>query len=131
MVDYEEHYAGEHKRTVTMLGKTTDQKREKLKEQLEEIHFHFQNYIKKYRPELDLSKIATGEHWLGTKAKELGLVDDITVSDDHILSLLKNKKVYKLTLKEEELMGIQRLLSKKIRNISASGLLILKKWLRR
>ncbi len=130
-VDYEEHYAGEHKRTVTMLGKTTDQKREKLKEQLEEIHFHFQNYIKKYRPALDLSKIATGEHWLGTKAKELGLVDEIAVSDDYILSLLKNKKVYKLTLKEEELMGIQRLLSKKIRNISASGLLILKKWLRR
>ncbi len=113
-VDYEEHYAGEHKRTLTLFGKTTDEKREKLREQLEEIHTHFKNYIAKHRPKLDLSKIATGEHWLGTKAKELGLVDDIITSDDYILSLLNNKKVYQITLKEEELTGLQKLFSKKV-----------------
>ncbi len=120
-VDYEEHSAGTHKRTLTLFGKSTEEKREKLKEQLEEVHTHFKNYIVKYRPEVDLSKIATGEHWLGTKAKELGLVDDIQVSDDYILSLLDTKKVYKLSLKEEELTNIQRLLSKKIKQITAGS----------
>lgn len=131
-VDYEEHYAGEHKRTLTLFGKATDEKREKLREQLEEIHTHFKNYIIKYRPKVDLSKIATGEHWLGIKAKELGLVDDIAVSDDYILSLLNEKKVYQINLKEEELKGIQKLLSKKIAQFSASGLSILiKKYLQK
>ncbi len=131
-VDYEEHSAGEHKRTLTLFGKTTDEKREKLKEQLEEIHTHFKNYITKYRPQVDLSKIATGEHWLGIRAKELGLIDDIIVSDDYILSLLDNKKVYQVNLKEEELKGLHKLLSKKIEQISTSGLLMLiKKYLKK
>lgn len=123
-VDYEEHSAGEHKRTLTLFGKSTEEKREKLKEQLEEVHTHFKNYIVKYRPKVDLSKIATGEHWLGTKAKELGLVDEIQISDDYILSLLDTKKVYELSLKEEELTNIQRLLSKKIHQITASSFFI-------
>ena len=117
-VDYEEHFAGEHKRTLTLFGKTTDEKREKLKEQLEEIHIHFKSYIKKYRPKLDLSKTATGEHWLGTKAKELMLVDEIMTSDDYILSLLDRKKVYQINLKEEEPKGLQKLLGKKIKYTS-------------
>ena len=125
-VDYEEHHAGQYKRTLTLFGEATDEKREKLKEQLDEIHTHFKNYIAKYRTKLDLSKIATGEHWLGTKAKELGLVDDIITSDDYILSLLDNKKVYQVNLKEEELKGIQRLLSKKMKQI----LLATKRYLR-
>ena len=131
-VDYEEHSAGEHKRTLTLFGKTTDEKREKLKEQLEEIHTHFKNYITKYRPQVDLSKIATGEHWLGIKAKELGLVDDIIVSDDYILSLLDNKKVYQVSLKEEELKGLQKLLAKKIEQMATSNLFVfIKKYLKK
>ena len=114
-VDYEEHFAGQHKRTLTVFGKATDEKRAKLKEQLEEIHGHFKNYVAQYRTKVDMSKIATGEHWLGTKAKELGLVDEIVVSDDYILSLLdENKKVYHLSLKEEELTGLQKLIGKKL-----------------
>ncbi len=119
-VDYEEHSAGEHKRTLTLFGKSTEEKRQKLKEQLEEVHTHFKNYILKYRPKVDLSKIATGEHWLGVKAKELGLVDEIQVSDNYILSLLDTKKVYAINLKEEELTNIQKLLSKKIKQVGVS-----------
>ena len=126
-VDYEEYSAGEHKRTLTLFGKTTDEKREKLKEQLEEIHTHFKDYIMKYRPKMDLSRIATGEHWLGIKAKELGLVDGITTSDDYILSLLDNKKVYQINLKEEELKGIQKLLSKKMEQFFVAGFTFIKK----
>ena len=131
-VDYEEHYAGQHKRTLTVFGKATDEKRAKLKAQLEEIHSHFKNYVAKYRTKVDLARIATGEHWLGTKAKELGLVDEIMVSDDYILSLLeKNQKVYRICLKEEELTGLQRLLSKKMEQAFAVLFSLAKKWLNR
>ncbi|MDE0120016.1 MAG: protease SohB [Bdellovibrionales bacterium] len=130
-VDYEEHYAGEHKRTVTLFGKVTEEKRQKLREQLEEIHTHFKDYILKYRPKVQLSKIATGEHWLGTKAKELDLVDDIITSDDYILSVLDKKAVYEVSLKEEQLKGLQRLLSKKIEHILTSSLFIFKKWFKK
>jgi len=111
-VDYEEHTAGQHKRTITMFGKPTDEKREKLKEQIEEIHTHFKDYVTQYRTNIDLSQVATGEVWLGKKAKELGLVDQILTSDDYILSLLETKKVYTVKLKEEELKGLQKLISK-------------------
>ena len=130
-VDYEEHYAGEHKRTVTLFGEVTDDKRKKLKEQLEEIHTQFKDYILKYRPKVNLSKIATGEHWLGIKAKELDLVDDIVTSDDYILSLLNKKAVYEVSLKEEQLKGLQRLLSKKIEQTLTSSLFVFKKWFKK
>ena len=131
-VDYEEHFAGEHKRTLTLFGKATDEKREKLKSQLEEIHTHFKDYIVKHRPNVDLAKVATGDHWLGIKAKQLGLVDDIITSDDYILSLLETKKVYQVSLKEEELTNLQRLLAKKMARISFPGLLMLiKKFLQK
>ena len=117
-VDFEEHYAGDHKRTLTVFGKTTDEKREKLRQQLEEIHLQFKNYVTQYRPHLDLKKTATGEHWLGIKAKELGLVDEISTSDNYILSLMENRKVFHFSLKEEEPKGLHRLLSKKIDQIA-------------
>ena len=102
-VDFEEISAGKHKRTLTLFGKATEEKREKLRSQLEDIHESFKNYIAKHRPNVDLSKTATGDFWLGEKAKELGLVDQISTSDDYLLSLLnQNKKVYHVSLKGEE-----------------------------
>ena len=111
-VDFEEHYAGKHKRTLTLFGKATDEKREKLKAQLEEIHRQFQNYISSYRPQLNLEKVATGEVWLGEKAKTLGLVDSISTSDAYLLKLLDTKKVYHLSLKEEESKGLRSVMDK-------------------
>ena len=128
-VDFEEHSAGEHKRTLTLFGKATDEKREKLKAQLEEVHLQFKNYVSKYRPNVDLEKVATGDHWLGEKAKALGLVDEIMVSDDYILSLLDQKKqVYKVQVKEEELKGLKKVLNAKAKSLSLSaGLNLFKK----
>lgn len=53
--------------------------------------------IPKYskRPNIDIEKISTGEFWLGTQAKELGLVDNIMTSADYLTSLYQdNKQVY-------------------------------------
>ena len=43
---------------------------------------------------LDIEKVATGEYWPGIKAKALGLVDDITTSDDYILSHYPAREIF-------------------------------------
>lgn len=85
-IDFEQIYAGEYKRTVTMFGKNTKEGREKLEEQLEEIHALFKNFILEHRPEIDIKKVATGEHWLAADALKLKLVDRLETSDDYILN---------------------------------------------
>ena len=42
--------------------------------------------MKDARPHLDLDKVATGEHWYGTRALNLNLIDEIITSDDYLLS---------------------------------------------
>ena len=101
-VDYQEVTAGKYKRTVTTFGEITDEKKKRLKEQLDTIHVQFKNFLKQYRPNLDLEKIATGEVWLGLEAKNLGLVDEIACSDDHLMDSLKERDVYKVSLKAKK-----------------------------
>lgn len=83
-IDYEQLTAGEFKRTLTMFGENTDAGRAKFIEELEETHVLFKDFVREHRPSLDIDKVATGEHWFGLKAKELGLVDEIQTSDDYL-----------------------------------------------
>jgi len=93
-VDYEQHTAGDYKRTLTMFGENTSHGRDKFKQDLDETHELFKSFINQNRPQLDLDKVATGEHWYGTKAIELGLVDSLGTSDDWIMTALKDKDVF-------------------------------------
>jgi serine protease SohB len=93
-VEFEQHTAGEYKRTLTMFGANSDAGRDKFKQELEEIHVMFKDFVSQHRPELDIAKVATGEYWYGQKAFELGLVDEIKTSDDFIISANKTEKVY-------------------------------------
>jgi serine protease SohB len=86
-VDFELHTAGEYKRTLTLFGENTEAGREKLREQIEETHRLFKDYIAEYRPGLDLTRAATGEYWHGRQALDLGLVDTIQTSDDYLLDI--------------------------------------------
>ncbi|MGR5235756.1 protease SohB [Vibrio alfacsensis] len=92
-IEYEQLTAGEYKRTLTMFGENTDKAREKFKQELEETHVLFKDFIRERRPSLELEKVATGEHWFGTQAKELGLVDEISTSDDIVVAACKDKTV--------------------------------------
>lgn len=83
-VDYELITAGKYKRTITMFGENTDEGREKFKEELEVVHKHFQDHVLKFRPNIDVDKVATGEHWLAIDALNLGLIDEISTSDEYI-----------------------------------------------
>ena len=98
-VDFEQITAGQYKRNVTMFGKNTDEDREKLKDQLEEIHELFKSSVNEYRPQLDLEKVATGEHWYGTKALELGLIDEIKTSDELLMEMSKKYDIFSVKLK--------------------------------
>ncbi|MCH1930711.1 protease SohB [Shewanella sp. A25] len=95
-IDYEQHTAGDFKRTLTVFGENTDEGRQKFQQELEETHVLFKAFVSKYRPELDLAKVATGEHWYGQQAIELGLIDAISTSDDVLMALAGDRDVYKL-----------------------------------
>lgn len=96
-IDYEQHTAGNFKRTLTVFGENTDEGRDKFQQELEETHVLFKNFIHQYRPELDLDTVATGEHWYGQQAIELGLIDAISTSDDVIMKLAETHTVIKVS----------------------------------
>ena len=98
-VDFEQITAGKYKRTVTMFGENTDEDRAKLKEELEDVHTLFKTAVSKYRPNLDLDKVATGEHWYGSMALELGLADEIRTSDELLSDLSADRDLYSLSFK--------------------------------
>ncbi|CAM3909343.1 MULTISPECIES: protease SohB [Shewanella] len=95
-IDYEQHTAGDFKRTLTLFGENTDEGRQKFQEELEETHVLFKAFISKYRPTLDIAKVATGEHWYGQQALDLGLVDGLSTSDDVVMKLAEEKTVIKV-----------------------------------
>ena len=95
-VDFEQITAGKYKRTVTMFGENTDEDRAKLKEELEEVHGLFKSAVSTYRPDLDLDKVATGEHWYGSRALELGLADEIKTSDELLTELAADRELFRV-----------------------------------
>ena len=116
-VDFEQIAAGRYKRTVTMFGKNTDEGREKLREEIVEVHELFKRQIAEHRPQVDVDGIATGEHWYGAKALELKLVDELNSSDDFLLEAAKDRDLYHVTYKRRRplsarvLGGVEGLLS--------------------
>jgi serine protease SohB len=119
-IDFEQFTAGEFKRTVTMFGENTEKGKEKFIEELDETHVLFKNFVSEHRPSLDLSKVATGEHWFGTKALELGLVDTIQTSDDYLQNISKSHKV--VAIKYEAKKGLAEKFAKAA-SLSAEGIL--------
>lgn len=117
-IDFEQVTAGRYKRTLTMFGKNTDEGRDKLKQELEEVHTLFKAQIREYRPQVDLELVATGEHWYGVRALELKLVDELRTSDDVLLEAARERDLYqvaykrKRTLQERMLGSAESLLSR-------------------
>lgn len=92
-VDVDVMTAGEFKRTVTVLGENTEKGKQKFQQELEETHQLFKQFVAENRPHLDMSQIATGEHWFGQQALALQLVDELATSDDLLLDKMKDKSV--------------------------------------
>jgi len=92
-VEFEQLTAGQYKRTLTMFGENDDLGREKFKQELEETHQLFKHFVSEHRPQLNIDKVATGEHWYGTQAFDLQLIDKVQTSDDYLLEQFKNKHI--------------------------------------
>jgi ClpP class serine protease len=102
-IDFQNHSefqtvtAGKYKRTLTPTKKVTKEDAEKTKEDLESVLSLFRNFVKTYRPQLDIDKVATGETWFGTDALEQGLCDEIKPVDDVLMDFMsKGYNVYEL-----------------------------------
>lgn len=112
-VDYELFTAGEYKRTVTMFGENTDKAKEKFQSDLEDTHVLFKQHVSRFRPNLDIEKVANGDIWYGQQALEQGLIDAIGTSDDYIADACNDADVYsiryelKKTLKDKLGLAIQ------------------------
>lgn len=104
-VDFELYTAGQYKRTVTMFGENTAEGKAKFEEELQQTHVLFKHFIEKYRSQLNVEKVATGEHWYGEDARELNLVDKLQTSDEYLLSLLPKHDVYVINTRKRPTFG--------------------------
>ena len=101
-IDFEMHTAGAFKRTLTTLGENTDEGREKFKSDLEDLHLIFKNFVKEQRPQVDTEIVATGETWQGEDAVKVGLVDSLETSDNYLVSLSKDAKLFEIEFVEKK-----------------------------
>ena len=95
-IDFEEIAAGEYKRSLTIFGENTPEDRERFRQELEETHELFKAFVKNNRPQVDIDQIATGEHWYGSRALELNLVDDLKTSDDYLAEATHTADLYQV-----------------------------------
>ena len=100
-VDVELMTAGEYKRTLTIFGENTDKMREKFQEELDDTHLLFKQFVRDNRASLDLDKVATGEHWFGLRALELGLVDELKTSDEYLVERSDQAEVFEVRWEEK------------------------------
>src|SRR5574344_75090 len=104
-IDFELYTAGQFKRTVTMFGENTAEGKAKFEQELQQTHELFKHFVEKYRPQLNVEKVATGEHWYGKDALELNLVDKLQTSDEYLLSLLPQHDIYVIQTRKKPTLG--------------------------
>lgn len=115
-IDYEEITAGDFKRTISVFAEITPKGRQKFVEQIEDTHHLFKEYVKSFRPQLNLDQIATGEYWFGTRALALQLVDRLQSSDDYLFSQRELARILEIKIESKRSFGER--LSEKFAQIS-------------
>lgn len=125
-IDIELHTAGQYKRTLTLLGENTEEGRQKFREDLNETHHLFKDFVHRMRPALDIEQVATGEHWYGTQAQEKGLVDEVGTSDDLLLNLMEGRELVGVRFTQRK-----RLLDRLTNSAAESADRLLLRWLQR
>lgn len=101
-IDFEVLTAGEYKRTLTVFGENTEKGREKFQEDLDITHQLFKNFVSRYRPQLAIDEVATGEVWLGVAALDKQLVDELQTSDEYLATKAKTAEVFHLHYAERK-----------------------------
>lgn len=125
-IDIELHTAGQYKRTLTLLGENTEEGRQKFREDLNETHHLFKDFVHRMRPALDIEQVATGEHWYGIQAQEKGLVDEVGTSDDLLLNLMDGRELVGVRFTQRK-----RLVDRFTNSAAESADRLLLRWLQR
>lgn len=95
-IDYDVYTAGEFKRTVTRFGENTEKGKQKFKDELQDVHVLFKEFINENRPSVDIDAVATGEAWYGRRALERKLVDELITSDEYILGQQEQADIFEI-----------------------------------
>ena len=101
-IDFEVLTAGEYKRTLTVFGENTEKGREKFQEDLDITHQLFKDFVARYRPQLHIDEVATGEVWLGVAALNRQLVDTLQTSDEYLSERARNANLFHLHYAERK-----------------------------
>ena len=104
-VDYQEITAGEYKRTVSLMAEITPQGQKRFTEQIQDTHTLFKDFVLSERPQLDMTKVGTGEYWYGKQALELKLVDELKTSDELLFELSKTKDIYQINMTSKKTLS--------------------------
>ena len=51
-----------------MFGENTEEGKQKVQEDVNSVQEIFKNFIRYHRPNVDIEKVSTGEHWHGVQA---------------------------------------------------------------
>lgn len=95
-IKFEQLTAGEDKRNLTIFTENNAADKEKAQEEIDNIHKLFINFVRKYRPQIEPEKVATGKTWHAIDAIEVKLVDKLSTSDDEILAKIKSHDLYSI-----------------------------------
>ncbi len=95
-IDFEQITAGDYKRTLTLFGENTDKDRERFKEDIEQTHDLFKEFVKDNRAQVNIEKISTGQYWYGKRATELNLVDELITSDHYLSTAVEEADVFEI-----------------------------------
>ncbi|WDY59857.1 protease SohB [Pseudomonas sp. PSKL.D1] len=101
-IDFEVLTAGEYKRTLTVFGENTEKGREKFQEDLDITHQLFKDFVARYRPQLHIDEVATGEVWLGIAALNRKLVDELQTSDEYLSTRAREANLFHLRYAERK-----------------------------
>lgn len=101
-IDFEVLTAGEYKRTLTVFGENAEKGREKFQEDLDITHQLFKDFVARYRPQLHIDEVATGEVWLGVAALNRQLVDTLQTSDEYLSERARNANLFHLHYAERK-----------------------------
>lgn len=127
-VDVDVLTAGKHKAPLTLMGKNTEEGRQKHLEDLNAIHQRFKSLVSTQREQLDIDAVSEGDFWLAEDAIELNIVDEIKTSDEYLQSLATTKDVYRVTWEPQKSLE-QRIKGASSAFFESAEALLKKRWL--
>lgn len=83
-VEYKQYTAGKFKRTVSPFTEADEEGEAEFVRSLNEIYDDFREHVISFRPDVDADEVANGRTWNGTRALEIGLVDEVLTSEEFI-----------------------------------------------